>query len=106
MVERVNILGNTVTEESVIRSELLLDEGDPYNKLKLEKSIAQIKSRNLFSKVEKNIISGPSEAWTAFDQRTSGASDTVLSPHLGRSWYKHLDKTRQTYRKYTLSGHP
>ena len=61
LVERVNILGNTVTEESVIRSELLLDEGDPYNKLKLEKSIAQIKSRNLFSKVEKNIISGSSK---------------------------------------------
>ena len=31
-IERVNIFGNTVTNEDVIRAELLLDEGDPYNK--------------------------------------------------------------------------
>ena len=29
LVERINILGNNVTNESVIRSELLIDEGDP-----------------------------------------------------------------------------
>ena len=28
LVERINILGNTITNEDVIRSELLLDEGD------------------------------------------------------------------------------
>ena len=29
LVERINVLGNNVTNESVIRGELLLDEGDP-----------------------------------------------------------------------------
>ena len=41
LVERINILGNNVTNESVIRSELLLDEGDPFTDLKLSKSISQ-----------------------------------------------------------------
>ena len=32
-IERVNIIGNTVTNDSVIRSELLVDEGDPFSTL-------------------------------------------------------------------------
>ena len=51
-VERINILGNNITNESVIRGELLLDEGDPYTKLKLDKSISKIKSRGIFSDVK------------------------------------------------------
>jgi len=58
LVEKINISGNTVTEETVIRSELLLDEGDPFSSLKLEQSIAKIKARNLFGEVKKNIIDG------------------------------------------------
>ncbi len=60
LVERVNISGNTITDESVIRGELLLDEGDPFNFLKLEKSVSRIKSRNLFGKVEKEVKDGSS----------------------------------------------
>ena len=41
LVERINILGNNVTNESVIRAELLLDEGDPFTNLNLDKSIAR-----------------------------------------------------------------
>jgi outer membrane protein insertion porin family len=58
MVERIDIKGNTVTNESVLRAELLLDEGDPFNVLKLNQSIARMKSRNLFSTVEKKVIDG------------------------------------------------
>ena len=57
-VEKINILGNTVTNESVIRAELQLDEGDPFNQLKLDQSIANLKSRNLFAEVNKKIIDG------------------------------------------------
>ena len=39
-IERVNIFGNTVTSDSVIRSELELDEGDPYSKVKLNQSVS------------------------------------------------------------------
>jgi len=58
LVERVNIIGNNVTAESVIRSELLLDEGDPFNNLKLEQSIAKIKSRNIFGVVKSQVTDG------------------------------------------------
>ena len=58
LVERINVLGNEVTNENVIRSELLMDEGDPYSKLKLEKSIAKLKARNLFGKVEEKVEVG------------------------------------------------
>jgi len=57
-VEKINIIGNTVTDESVIRGELLLDEGDPFNKLKLDQSIAKLKARNLFGEVRKKVTSG------------------------------------------------
>jgi outer membrane protein insertion porin family len=59
-VERVNIIGNTVTEDNVIRGELEVDEGDPYSLLLLDKSINNIKSRNIFGKVDKNIYEGSS----------------------------------------------
>ena len=58
LVEKINIIGNTVTDESVIRSELLLDEGDPFNKLKLDQSIARLKSRNIFGEVKHKINDG------------------------------------------------
>ncbi len=58
LVERINILGNNVTNESVIRSELLLDEGDPYTKLALDKSVAKIKSRKIFRTVTSKISEG------------------------------------------------
>ena len=60
LVEKIIIVGNAVTDESVIRGELLLDEGDPFNKLKLDQSIAKIKSRKLFGSVEKTVIEGSS----------------------------------------------
>ena len=58
LVKRINILGNKVTEDSVIRGELLLDEGDPFNNLKLEQSIAKLKARQIFSSVASNITDG------------------------------------------------
>ncbi len=59
-VERINILGNNVTNESVIRSELILDEGDPFTNLSLNKSLAKIRSRNIFSSVKSEIKEGSS----------------------------------------------
>ena len=51
-------MGNNVTNESVIRAELLLDEGDPFTNLNLDKSIAKIKSRKIFKNVVPNVKSG------------------------------------------------
>ena len=61
LVEKINIKGNTVTNESVIRSELILDEGDPFNLLKLKQSISRLKARNLFSEVKQEILPGSSK---------------------------------------------
>jgi outer membrane protein insertion porin family len=58
IVERVNIRGNSITNESVIRSDLLLDEGDPYNKLKLNQSISRINSRGIFADVKEKVSDG------------------------------------------------
>ena len=51
-LSKVNVFGNNITEERVIRDNLEVDEGDPFNELLLAKSINNIKSLNIFSKVE------------------------------------------------------
>ena len=58
LVERINILGNNVTNENVIRGELLVDEGDPLTETSLNKSIAKIKSRNIFKSVDSVVKNG------------------------------------------------
>ncbi len=58
LIERINITGNNITSESVIRGELIMDEGDPFTKLNLEKSIAEIKSRNIFNEVRYELAEG------------------------------------------------
>ena len=50
-VERINILGNFITDEKVIRNTLIVDEGDPYNDLLFNKSIQNIKAKNIFKTV-------------------------------------------------------
>jgi len=67
LVERINVLGNNVTNESVVRGELLLDEGDPFTKLGLEKSISEIKSRNIFRSVESKVLQGSSSDLKVID---------------------------------------
>ncbi len=57
-VERINVSGNTITNENVIRSEFLLDEGDPFNNLKLKNTISELKARNIFGKVDFKVSDG------------------------------------------------
>jgi len=58
LVERINILGNNITRENVIRNQLLIDEGDPFNEILKNKSINEIKSLNFFKSVESNVVNG------------------------------------------------
>jgi len=55
-VDRINITGNTITAENVIRNQLLLDEGDPFSEILVTKSINNIKSLNFFKKVGSKVI--------------------------------------------------
>ena len=55
LISKINIQGNSITEEKVIRDNLLLAEGDYLNSSKVKKSIDNIKSKQLFSRVEYKI---------------------------------------------------
>ena len=55
-VKRINILGNNITQENVIRNQLLIDEGDEFNSILAAKSINNIKSLRIFESVESKII--------------------------------------------------
>ena len=57
-IERIDVVGNNVTNDSVIRSALAIDEGDPYSELLINKSINQLKARGIFGNVGKKIIEG------------------------------------------------
>ena len=57
---RINVIGNNITNESVIRAELEIDEGDPYTKLGVDKSVSNLKSRNIFKTVDYKVKNGAS----------------------------------------------
>ena len=51
-VNRINIFGNNITKEIFIRDNLLVDEGDPFNKILFNKSINKLKSTGNFKTVD------------------------------------------------------
>ncbi len=59
-VERINIFGNNITQENIIRNNLSLDEGDAFNELLQKKTVNNLKSLNYFKKVETEILEGSS----------------------------------------------
>ena len=59
-VEKINIYGNYITNENVLRNLLVVDEGDPYNKILVNKSINNIKSKRIFKEVKKQVVDGSS----------------------------------------------
>ena len=50
-IERINIYGNNVTRESVIRNRFFIDEGDPYNEILKNKTLNEIRALNFFKSV-------------------------------------------------------
>ena len=61
-VEQVNIFGNNITEENIVRNQLEVDEGDPFNELLQAKSLNNVRALNIFKSVEAEIIEGSSPA--------------------------------------------
>ncbi len=61
-VERIDIYGNSVTRENVIRNNLLIDEGDGFNSIKFKKSINNLKSLNFFETVDYTINKGSDDS--------------------------------------------
>ena len=60
IVEKINILGNNITRENVIRNQFEIDEGDPYNEILKNKTINNIKSLRFFNKVDSEVVQGSS----------------------------------------------
>jgi outer membrane protein insertion porin family len=51
-VERINIRGNTRTLDKVVRREIRIAEGDPYNRVLVDRSRARIRGLGFFKEVE------------------------------------------------------
>ena len=61
IVERINIFGNNITRENVIRNSLEIDEGDFFNEILTKKSENNIKSLNIFKSVNTKIVDGKAD---------------------------------------------
>ena len=57
-IEKINIYGNNITRESVVRNQIEIDEGDPFNQILYAKSLNNIKSLNFFETVDAEILDG------------------------------------------------
>ena len=66
-VERINIFGNDITREEVIRNNLKLDEGDTFNDILLNNSVNDLKALNFFKEVKANISQGKSQEHKIID---------------------------------------
>ena len=66
-IEKININGNFATLEEVIRNNLIIDEGDPYNEILFNKSVNDIKSLGIFKKVSTNIKKGSNDTFKEID---------------------------------------
>jgi len=60
-VSKINIFGNNVTIEDVIRNEFLVDEGDPFNNILFQKTLNNIRATNIFKSVKADIVSTDDE---------------------------------------------
>jgi len=55
LIGKINVYGNTITEEKVVRDNLSLSEGDILNISKIKKSKDNLESKNIFKKIEYKI---------------------------------------------------
>ena len=78
-VQNINISGNTRTLDEVIRREMLLSEGDPFNTDKLKKSEQRIKDLGYFEKVDVKPVPGSAPNETNIDIKVSEKSTGELS---------------------------
>ena len=66
-IEKININGNFNTLEEVVRNNLIIDEGDPFNEILFNKSINNIQSLGIFKKVDSNIQNGSKDTFKIID---------------------------------------
>ena len=84
-VERVSVNGNVRTLDKVVRRELLLVEGDPYNKSKLARSENKIRNLDFFETVDVKSTQGSAPDKTNVDITVAEKSTGDLSIGAGFS---------------------
>jgi outer membrane protein insertion porin family len=84
-VERINVNGNSRTLDKVIRREMNVVEGDPFNRTKLAKSEQNIRNLNYFETVEVDVKKGSAPDKTVVDIDVQEKSTGELSIGAGFS---------------------
>ena len=67
IINKINIQGNSITEEKAIRDNLVLSEGDYLNSTKVKRSVDNIKSKQLFSKVDFKVVDSEKKNFKDFN---------------------------------------
>ncbi len=89
-IERIEVVDNSRTRDTVIRRELEVVEGDPYNQLKLDKSLRNIKNLGFFSTVDISTVRGSADDQTIAKINVEEQSTGDFSIGVG---YSSLDKS-------------
>ena len=84
-VERINIKGNTRTLDKVIRREIRIAEGDPFNRVLVDRSKARIRSLQFFGEVEIEEKPGSAPDRTELDVNVEEQSTGSFSVGVGVS---------------------
>ena len=66
-IEKINIKGNFNTLEEVVRNNLIVDEGDPFNEILFNKSVNNIQSLGIFKKVKTDVRDGSNQSFKEID---------------------------------------
>ncbi len=66
-IEKINIKGNFNTLEEVVRNNLIVDEGDPFNEILFNKSVNNIQSLGIFKKVKTDVRDGSRDSFKEID---------------------------------------
>ena len=66
-IEKINIKGNFNTLEEVVRNNLIVDEGDPFNEILFNKSVNNIQSLGIFKKVTTDVRDGSNQSFKEID---------------------------------------
>ena len=89
-IERIEVVNNSRTRDTVIRRELEVVEGDPYNQLKLDKSLRNIKNLGFFRTVDISTVRGSADDQTIAKINVEEQSTGDFSIGFG---YSSLDKS-------------
>ncbi len=84
-VERIDVNGNIRTLDEVVRREILLDEGDPYNRSKLARSEQNIRDLDFFEEVKVDVVQGSAPDKTVVNVDVAEKSTGELSVGAGFS---------------------